>query len=460
MKRFDPSVLIPLAILLLATLACGIPTAELPDLVTDDITEVTSSENAAQENSGFTASTSATPATPTESEEALLEAEEAVTDSVASGAIEEEIEEQVVVEEPAADSAAEEAVTSEEPAAETAEVVTNEQPTAAQIPPNAEMLLLEDRLIELYEQINPSVIHIFVFQENFPIGTGTGFIIDEEGHAVTNNHVVAQGDRFEVAFPGGERREATLTGSDVDSDLAVLRVEELPADAVPIPLGNSNELKVGQFVVAIGNPFGQESSMSLGIVSGLERSLRSQRILEGGGQYSLPQVIQTDAPINPGNSGGPLLNLEGEVVGVNAAIRSETGANTGVGFSIPVNAVSRIVPALIADGEYVYPYLGVSIFDAIDLNAQDVLGLPQTNGAYVTTVLPGGPADEAGIVGSGGNSLTGGDFIIAIDEQQVNEFGDLISYLVFETEVGQTVTLTIIRDGETIELPVEIGARP
>ncbi|MCA9980745.1 MAG: trypsin-like peptidase domain-containing protein, partial [Anaerolineales bacterium] len=318
----------------------------------------------------------------------------------------------------------------------------------------------ETQLVSLYERVNPAVVHIFNYQGGFPQGTGTGFVYDEAGHVVTNNHVVENGERFEVVFPTGQRVEATLIGTDVDSDLAVIQLSELPAGVQPLPLGNSREVQVGQFVVAIGNPFGQESSMTLGIVSGLGRTLRSQRITDEGGQYSLPAVIQTDAPINPGNSGGPLLDLDGQVVGVNAAIRSTTGSNSGVGFSIPVNAVRRVVPSLITAGNYTYPYLGVSINDTIDLTQQEALGLSQTNGAYVTSVSPGGPADQAGLIGSGGLNQPGGDLIVAINDEPVNEFNDLISYLVFETEVGQTVQLTVIRDEQTITVPVLLGARP
>jgi 2-alkenal reductase len=317
----------------------------------------------------------------------------------------------------------------------------------------------ENRLTDLYANVSPAVVHIFNYQGNFPQGTGTGFLYDALGHVVTNNHVIENGERYEVVFPNGERVAASLVGADVDSDLAVIKLERIPEGVTPLPLGNSRDVEVGQFVVAIGNPFGQESSMTLGIVSGLGRTLRSQRVTEGGGQYSLPAVIQTDAPINPGNSGGPLLNLAGEVVGVNAAIRSETGANTGVGFSIPVNAVHRVVPSLIAEGRYTYPYLGVSVNDSIDLAQQEALGLTQTNGAYVTTVAPDSPAGQAGVVGANGLG-PGGDLIVAIDGEPVNGFNDLISYLVFETEVGQTITLTIIRDDETIQLPVTLGARP
>lgn len=319
---------------------------------------------------------------------------------------------------------------------------------------------LEQNLINLYERVNPSVVFIFTYSGDFGSATGTGFVYDSNGYVITNNHVVANADRYEVLFPTGDRVAASLIGADVDSDLAVIQVEELPAEAQPLPLGNSREIEVGQFAVAIGNPFGQQSSMSLGIISGLGRSLPSQRIAEGGGRYSLPRVIQTDAPINPGNSGGPLLNLDGEVIGVNAAIRSDTGANTGVGFSIPVNIVRRVIPALIADGEYIYPFLGVSIAPPIDLGAQEILNLPQSNGAYVTSVTPGGPADDAGLIGADPATQLGGDLIVGVEGENVNSFEDLISYLVFEAEVGDTVTLTVLRDGETINLDVVLGARP
>ena len=179
------------------------------------------------------------------------------------------------------------------------------------------------------------------------VGSGSGFVYSAEGYIVTNSHVVADADTFEVVFANGQRESADLIGADVDADLAVIKVDELPGGVEPLPLAEPGNLRVGQFVAAIGNPFGEQGSMSLGIVSGLDRSLRSQREGGVGSQYSLPEVIQTDAPINPGNSGGPLLNLKGEVVGVNAAIRTLTGTNSGVGFSIPVDAVRQIVPSLI-----------------------------------------------------------------------------------------------------------------
>ncbi len=323
---------------------------------------------------------------------------------------------------------------------------------------------LEADLIAIYERVNPSVVHIFIYdQADNQIGSGTGFVYDSEGHIVTNNHVVTGASRLEVAFPNGERRTAQTMGTDVDSDLGVVRVEGLPAGVQPLVLGDSDNVRVGQFVVAIGNPFNEAGSLSLGIISGLGRSLTSDRIAEGGGRYSLPQVIQTDAAINPGNSGGPLLNLAGEVVGVNSAIRTSTGTNSGVGFSIPVNAVRRIIPALIADGVYQYTYMGVRM-SALDLATQTALGLPQVLGAYVTDVTEDSPAAAAGLRAGGvnnlGEALPGGDLIIAADGRPVNNPDELISFLVFNTEVGQTITLTLIRDGQQIDVPLTLGQRP
>ena len=323
---------------------------------------------------------------------------------------------------------------------------------------------LESDLVALYERINPSVVHIFVYDEaGNQLGTGTGFVYDDQGHIITNNHVVSSAARLEVAFPGGERRTAETIGTDIDSDLGVIRVVEPPPGVLPIPLGDSDSVRVGQFVVAIGNPFGEAGSLSLGIVSGLGRTLTSDRIAQGGGRYSLPQVIQTDAAINPGNSGGPLLNLAGEVIGVNSAISTSTGTNSGVGFSIPVNAVRRVVPALVATGEYHYTYMGVRMSE-LDLATQEALGLPQVAGAYMTEVTPGAPAATAGLRGSGisdlGELLPGGDLIIAADGRPINNPDDLISFLVFQTEVGQTISLTIIRDGQQIDVPLTLGQRP
>lgn len=317
---------------------------------------------------------------------------------------------------------------------------------------------LEANLVQIYQTYNPSVVHIFVRDFGVTLGSGSGFVYDYNGHIVTNNHVVADGAELEVAFADGNRMLATLIGTDVDSDLAVIKIDALPAGVVPIPLGDMERVQPGQFAVAIGNPFGETGSMTVGIISGLGRTLQSQRLPEtGGGRYSLPQVIQTDAAINPGNSGGPLLNLAGEVIGVNSAILTRTGTNSGVGFSIPVAAVKRIVPALIADGSYNYPYIGISMApQPLSLETLTQLGLPP-QGVYITRVVPGTPGAKAGLRGADG---PGGDYIIAINDQPVRDSSELISYLVFQTEVGQTIELTIIRDQEELTVPLTLEARP
>ena len=315
---------------------------------------------------------------------------------------------------------------------------------------------LEDTLIGLYQEANPSVVYIVVSSSS----SGSGFVYSEDGTIVTNRHVAAAGTSYEVVFANGERQSAKLIGADADSDLAVLQVDKLPDGVKPLALGDADSLQVGQLVVAIGNPFGEQGSMSLGIVSGLGRSLPSQRGTAAGNTYSLPQVIQTDAPINPGNSGGPLLNLDGQVVGVNAAIASTTGSNSGVGFSIPVAAVRQIVPALIKDGKYAYPYIGASFDNEISLDEQSTYGISQTTGAYVVSVTAGSPADKAGLVGVESETGTGGDLIIDIDGQPIRGFADLNSYLVFHTKVGQTIQITALRDGMQVVLPLTLGARP
>jgi 2-alkenal reductase len=322
---------------------------------------------------------------------------------------------------------------------------------------------LQSRLIELYNLVNPSVVQILVYTsqtDSLPLGSGSGFVFDSEGRIVTNNHVVADGEVLEVVFADGTRSYAEVVGRDLDSDLAVIDAETIPPSVKPVVLADSDALLVGQLVIAIGNPFGEQGSMSLGIVSGLGRSLESQRILENSiGTYTLPEVIQTDAPINPGNSGGPLLNMDGEVIGVNSAIRTTTGVNSGVGFSIPVNAVRQIAPVLIDEGEFTYSYMGVSI-QSLNLNLQDLYDLPQAVGAYVTGVTPNAPADQAGLISANRATRLGGDLIIAINDEPVLDTESLIAYLVFDTHVGETVELTVIRDGETLGLPMTLGARP
>jgi 2-alkenal reductase len=315
---------------------------------------------------------------------------------------------------------------------------------------------LESSLIELYQNTNPGVVFIIVP----PVGSGSGFVFSSDGYIVTNNHVVDGGLDFEVIFANGERRRAELVGTDVDSDLAVIKVDQLPDGVPALPIGSSDDLEVGQLVVAIGNPFGEQGSMSLGIVSGLGRSLQSNRESSNGSSYSLPEVVQTDAPINPGNSGGPLLNLEGQIVGVNSAIRTTTGTNSGVGFSIPVDAVNKIVPELIASGSYDYPYVGAAFDGEISLDDQEAYDLSQTQGAYVLSVTADGPADDAGLIAADPDTGEGGDLIVAINDEPINDFSDLNSYLVFQASVGDTIKVTVLRDENLLDLSLTLGARP
>jgi 2-alkenal reductase len=315
---------------------------------------------------------------------------------------------------------------------------------------------LEAALINLYQQANPAVVYIIVSGTS----SGSGFVYDRSGYIVTNYHVVASGRSYEVVFSTGERMSAELIGVDEDSDLAVIKVEELPVSVEPLSLAQPSSLQIGQFVVAIGNPFGEQGSLSLGIVSGLDRSLPSQRELTAQSTYSLPEVIQTDAAINPGNSGGPLLNLAGQVVGVNAAIASSTGTSSGVGFSIPVSAVRLVVPALIEAGEYQYPYIGASFDSEVSLEEQVGYGLTQIQGAYVVGVIVGGPADQAGLVPADPTTGRGGDLIVRIDDEEIRNFSDLNSYLVLHTQVGQTLQITALRGDELVEIPLNLGVRP
>lgn len=340
--------------------------------------------------------------------------------------------------------------------AQQSEVVPAIYATTPIIAADNEAESLQNTLIRLYPEVNPSVVYIIVSSRS----SGSGFVYSKDGYIVTNHHVVTAGRTYEVVFANGERQQASLIGADADSDLAVLQVAELPDGAEPLPLADSESIQVGQLAVAIGNPFGEQGSMSLGIISGLGRSLPSQRGTTASSTYSLPQVIQTDAPINPGNSGGPLLNLEGEVIGVNAAIASSTGTNSGVGFSIPVAAIRLVVPSLIENGKYTYPYMGTGFDDEVSLDEQAIYGISQTQGAYVVSVTQGSPADKAGLIAADPRTGKGGDLIIDIDGQPINNFSDLNSYLVFHTQVGQTIEITILRDNKSVTLSLTLGTRP
>ena len=326
-------------------------------------------------------------------------------------------------------------------------------------------------LASLYEHASPGVVLIQTYAQQGQLGLGSGFVFDTDGHIVTNFHVVEGADELEVDFPSGFKARGEVVGTDLDSDLAVVRVDA-PADLLfPLPLGDSDRLRIGESVVAIGNPFGLSNTITYGIVSAKGRTLDSLRQSASGNFFSAGDIIQTDASINPGNSGGPLLNLNGEVVGVNRAIRTtgvtQTGdpINTGIGFAISINIVKRVVPYLIEYGEYEYPYLGISAAPELSLVLREELGINRYTGAYVTYVEPGGPADQAGIrAGRGAGPATtiqpGGDLIIGVDNREVRVFGDLLSYLMTNTSPGDTITLRIVRDGEEMEVDLTLGRRP
>ena len=313
-------------------------------------------------------------------------------------------------------------------------------------------------LIALHAQVSPGVVSIQVLTE-VGGGQGSGFVIDNDGHIVTNFHVVQGATDIEIAFPTGIKVKGQIIGEDADSDLAIIKVD-VPADQlVPLPLGDSSNLQVGQIVVAIGNPFGLNGTMTTGILSGLGRTLDSlNETPDGTTVYSTGDLLQTDAAINPGNSGGPLLNLNGEVIGVNRAIRtfnsSDTGEplNSGIGFAVSINIVKRVAPSLIANGSYEYPYLGVSSQQEITLDQANQLGLENALGVLVTQVVNGGPADDAG--------LRPGDVITAVNGEQLNNFGEMISYLFNSTVPGDTITFTVIRDGSSIPIDLVVGSRP
>ncbi len=375
---------------------------------------------------------------------------------------------------------------------EASQPVESEQPLSDPIEPGL-LAAYESTLINIYEQVNPSVVNIRVvssglqdsvqlpdvfpnlpqmpnspdFQPPTNQSLGSGFVWDTQGNIITNNHVVAGAEKIEVTFSDETVVMAKLIGADPDSDLAVIQVDLPPERLTPVQMGNSDSLHVGQLAIAIGNPFGLEGTMTVGIISALGRSLPASDGFSVGPVYSIPNVIQTDAPINPGNSGGVLLNDQGEVIGVTAAIESPVRANAGIGFVIPASIVNRVVPKLIENGSFEHPYLGISGISLFpDLAAEMSLEKDQ-RGAVVAEVVPGGPADMAGILGSdrqvtidGQDIQAGGDVITAIDGQSVNDMDDLIAYLSANTVVGQNIVLSIFRDGREIDVTVTLEARP
>ncbi len=330
-------------------------------------------------------------------------------------------------------------------------------------------------LTNLYRRANPAVVNIAAYggQPGLPQATpggspgagpsqGSGFVYDQTGHIVTNAHVVNGAAEIEISFTDGSIYEAALVGLDPHSDLAVLKVTQLPAGVTALPLGKMDELAVGQTVVAIGNPFGLEGTLTRGIISALGRTIPALT------PFSIPHAIQTDAAINPGNSGGPLLDLQGRVIGVNAqGVTSNEGVNSGVSLAIPVDIVQRVVPALIETGRYDWAWLGVTAGDNVTPALARAMNLPVNSGAYVVQVAPGGPADQAGLRGANNRVMVngrpvevGGDVITAIGGQPVRSSDDLLTYIAVQTRPGQEVSLTVIRNGASQEVSVRLGARP
>ena len=338
------------------------------------------------------------------------------------------------------------------------------------------------QLVSIYQQWNGSVVNVLVLgavsdqlpegmlpedtdpDSLFPQGQGSGFVWDLEGHIVTNAHVVEGATLVQVTFGDGTVAIAEVVGEDLDSDLAVIKINPAGYNLVPVILGDLDEMQVGMRVAAIGNPFGLDGTLTSGIISAIGRSISSLS------QFNIPEAIQTDTAINPGNSGGPLFNEKGEVIGVNAQIRSESGSNSGIGFAIPITIVGRVVPALIGEGSYEHSYIGISGSTFSPACAGD-LDLPLTvRGAYVNGVQSGTPAARAGLRGGTTPSNTtllsicpaqaGGDLITAIDDSPVTRFDDLLIYLERYTQPGDTVVLTVLRDGKSVELDVTLVARP
>jgi len=340
--------------------------------------------------------------------------------------------------------------------------------TPTPLPPSllAEASAAQQATVNIYKRVSPSVVHIAVEGTSIlDSGTGSGFVYDHLGHIVTNNHVVASGRNIIVTFSDDTRAPAEVVATDPGTDLAVIKVDVPEPLLVPVELGDSDHLEVGEQAIAIGNPFGFERTMTVGVISSLGRVVPQ----ENGSRYrfSLANLIQTDAAVNPGNSGGPLIDSQGRVIGINSFIFSETGVNSGVGFAIPVNTVKQIVPALITNGRYAHPWLGISGQDIDNLLAER-LALPVQRGILVQTTFQDGPAGQAGLRGGGRETEVegslrvvriGGDIIIGIDSQPVGGMDDLITYL--ETRrVGDQVILNIVRDDQEQEITVILKERP
>ena len=341
----------------------------------------------------------------------------------------------------------------------------------------------EQWLVDLYQRVNPAVVNIrvtkhsegaFRFQpdqaeppDEYVRGQGSGFVIDGEGHIVTNYHVVEGAEEVLIVFSDGDQARATIVGTDPDGDLAVVKADHVPANVQPLEFAEPDRVQVGQTAVAIGNPFGLQGTLTTGIVSAVGRTLPLGRQSSAvGGRFSIPRMVQTDAAINPGNSGGPLLDSQGRVIGINTAINAREGVNSGVGFAVPASLIRRVVPVLIKEGHYAYPWLGISGRD-ISPDIADAMKLADRAGALVAEVIKSSPAERAGLRGSDRTVTVrddelaiGGDIITAIDGQPVRRFDDMLMYLIENTSVGQKVKLTVLRNGRSETVEVALIERP
>jgi len=319
-------------------------------------------------------------------------------------------------------------------------------------------------LVELFKKTEQGVVKIEIDTNNSLSdrnAVGSGFVYDIFGHTITNAHVIENATKVTVTFLDGNQYNAEIIGADKFTDIAVIKVNEKPRLLHPLDIGDSSDLLVGEQVAAIGNPFGLSGSMTSGIVSQLGRLMYSP---DPG--FSIPDVIQTDAAINPGNSGGPLLNMKGEVIGINTAIRSSTGEFTGVGFAVPSNTIKKIVPSLIEEGKYHHPWMGITGID-IDPDLAKIRELENAKGFLVVTVIDGHPADDAGLQGvsktveiDGKEYPIDGDIIVSVDGKEVRKINDLLVHLQREKSVGDEMILGVLRDGDLMHLTLTLAERP
>jgi S1-C subfamily serine protease len=333
-------------------------------------------------------------------------------------------------------------------------------PTLAPLDLTTQSDVEEQLIVSVAARVSPAVVCVTAVDQ-FGTCIGSGFIVDAEGYIVTNNHVATADPNLLVTLADEHTVPATVVGADPGSDLAVLKIDVPAGHLTVAELGESAGLRVGQRAIAIGNPFGLERTVTSGIISSLGRTLSRD-----DSEFQLAQVIQTDAAINPGNSGGPLLDSQGRVIGVNTAIRSVSGVNSGVGFAIPVDIVKRVVPDLIAYGHYRHTWVGVE-GRTISPEMVSAMDLPVENGVLISRAVPGGPAEKAGLQGgsrevnvAGAPMSAGGDIVVAIDGRPVKRFEDLVNYLASTATVGDRVTIRIVRNGQEMDVPITLDERP